>query len=524
MIAVARRSLIGSGLLFALPAGAASGAPDIIIHSARIWCGKTQQKQAQALAIKDGRITAVGSNADILPLKDKNTRLIDAGGRRIIPGINDAHDHAGGAAPGIEVRTQPPAEADAPLEVLVAAIAKAVATAPAGQWIFATAGVSVMGNPAQSLRAIEAASQGHPVAVMAWWGHGVLLNATAQAWAGMTNTTPDPLGGWLDRDAQGQFTGRLDEYAGAAVWRRLSTIMPPVAHTAAFRTYAESRLKEGVTSLQLMTTSQTPESLARTVIDANSPLKVRLVHFVIPAEDGVIPLKARRLSPTLRLDGIKYIVDGTPIDQFAYRSADYAGRPGWRGRLNFDQDFLTARLTEALAGDQQLLLHVVGDASATTVLDLMEALAPASAWRAKRLRLEHGNGVTGSNIERALALGVIIAQGRPTSPYKSWVSQGLHVAYGSDTGFGPWMMFKAMTAATNPQAVGREDALNIMTLGSAWAEFQETEKGCLAPGLRADFAVLSQDVLECPDEDLDTTRSLLTVIDGKVVYADAALA
>jgi predicted amidohydrolase YtcJ len=354
---------------------------------------------------------------------------------------------------------------------------------------------------------------------MAWWGHGLLLNAAARKWAGVSDAMPDPLGGWLDRDAQGRFTGRLDEYAGAAMWRRLSTLMPRAAHTEAFRRYAAGRLEQGVTSLQLMTTSQAPDGLALSVSAAKSPLKVRLVHFVIPAEDGVKPLKVRTISPSVRLDGIKYVIDGTPIDQFAYRSTEYAGRPGWRGRLNFSPEFIRDRLKEALNSDQQLLLHVVGDASATLVLDMMEEMAPAAQWRPRRVRLEHGNGVTGPNIARASSLGVVVAQGRPTSPYKSWRDGSLRVAYGSDTAFGPWMMLKAMTAAGNPHAVSREDALDTMTFGPAWAEFQETEKGRLAPGLRADLAVLSQDVLTCPADHLDKTESLLTLIDGKIAHA-----
>jgi predicted amidohydrolase YtcJ len=175
MAVLSRRTVFGLGLGLATPAAAASKlAPDTILHNARIWAGKDLPATAEALAITDGRILAIGSNSDILALKAPTTRLIDAQGRRVIPGINDAHDHAGSAAPGIEVHTQPPAEADATRDVLVAAIASAAAAAPKDQWLFATAGASVMRDPAGSLRAIEAVSNGHPVAVMAWWGHGLV--------------------------------------------------------------------------------------------------------------------------------------------------------------------------------------------------------------------------------------------------------------------------------------------------------------------------------------------------------------
>lgn len=515
-----RRTLFGVGIAMAAPASAVTNrAPDLILYNGVIWAGKGLSANSEAIAISKGKIAAIGRNSDILSLKGPKTRLIDVQGRRIIPGINDAHDHAGSASPGIEVRTQPPAEANASLDILVSAIATATATAQKGQWLFATAGPAVMSDPVNSLRAIEAVTADHPVIVMAWWGHGVLLNAAAQKWAGVDPSAPDPLGGWLDRDAQHRFTGRLDEYAGAAVWRRLSTTVPLSDHASAFRSYASRRFKDGVTSVQLMTTSQTPDALARTVAVADTALKVRLIHFVIPAEDGVTPLKARRISDTLRIDGVKYVLDGTPIDQFAYRSTDYQGRPGWRGRLNFTPAFIRDRLQAALTGDQPLLLHVVGDAAAVHVLDTMESLAPASQWQGKRLRLEHGNGIVGPNIARAQAMGVIVAQGRPTAPYKNWRDADLRVAYGSDTGFGPWMMMKAMTAENNPQSVSREEALDILTCGPAWAEFREREKGRLEPGYCADLAVLSQDVLSCAADVVDKTQSVLTIIDGRVVYS-----
>lgn len=521
MSILSRRALVGLGLGMATPALSASSksTPDLILHNAAIWAGKGLPTNNEAIAIAGGRIIAIGRNADILPLKKATTRFIDVQGRRIIPGINDAHDHAGSAVPGVEVKTQPPAEADAPIGVLIAALAQACAATPKGQWIYATAGPAVMRDPEGSLRAIEAVSGHHPVIVMAWWGHGVLLNAAAQTWAGVSSAIPDPLGGWLDRDAQGRFTGRLDEYAGAAVWRRLSSLVPQSAQSAAFRSYAASRLKEGVTSVQIMTTSQTPDALARSVAVADTALKVRLIHFVIPAEDGLKPINPRRISSSLRIDGIKYVLDGTPIDQFAYRTTDYPLRPGWRGRLNFTPEFIRDRLRTALDGDQQLLLHVVGDATAGVVLDEMDKLAPASQWQGKRLRLEHGNGVVGPNMARAKAMGVIVAQARPTAPYRSWQEGGLQVAYGSDTGFGPWKMFKAMTAEGAPQAISREQALELMTYVPALAEFQEKGKGRLDVGLCADLAVLSQDVLTCSADALDKTESVLTLVDGKVVYS-----
>jgi predicted amidohydrolase YtcJ len=516
-----RRSVLGLLAAVAVPGSGVAGdqpPPDLILHNGRVWTGDTGQPQAEAIAIRQGAIIGVGSDAGVLASRGPQTRTMDLLGRRVIPGVNDAHDHGGSAPPGVEVHTHPPAQANPPLSVLLDSLSRAAESAPIGTWLFATAGPAVMGNPAETLRGIDGIGTDHPIAIQAWWGHGLILNKVAQAWAGVSGAMPDPLGGWLDRDAQGRFTGRLDEYAGHAVWRRLSRVSPPEVHVRAFRAYAAQRLSQGVTSVQIMTTSQPPLALATTVSAAQAKIGVRLIHFVIPDEDGVKPLRPRRIDARTRIDGIKYVLDGTPIDQFAYQTADYSGRPNWRGRLNFDRAFIAARLKDALSDDQQLLFHVVGSASAGVVLDLMAGIAPAPAWATKRVRLEHANGIVGDNITRARDFGVVIAQGRPTSPYRSWLRGGVPVAYGSDTDFAPWMMFKAMTAPLNSENVTREEALTILTSGSAWSERMEHRKGRISPGYQADLAVLSQDVLTCPADALDQTTSVLTIVGGEIAH------
>lgn len=516
-----RRSVLGLLGAVAVPGSGVAGdrpPPDLILHNGRVWTGDTGQPQAEAIAIRQGAIIGVGPDAGVLASRGHQTRMLDLQGRRVIPGVNDAHDHGGSAPPGVEVLTDPPAQANPPLSVLLEALSSAAETAPKGVWLFASGGAAVMSDPAETLRGIEAVSGDHPIAIQAWWGHGIILNQAAQAWAGVSSAMPDPLGGWLDRDAEGRFTGRLDEYAGDAVWRRLSRVSSPEVHVRAFAAYAARRLSQGVTSVQIMTTSQPPLALAETVATARAKIGVRLIHFVIPDEDGVTPLKPRRIDARTRIDGIKYVLDGTPIDQFAYQTADYKGRPHWRGRLNFDKAFIAARLKTALSDDQQLILHVVGSASAGVVLELMARIAPASAWASKRVRFEHANGIVGDNIGRARDFGVVIGQGRPTAPYRSWLRGRVPVAYGSDTDFAPWMMFKAMTAPENSESVSREEALNILTSGSAWSERMERHKGRISPGYQADLAVLSQDVLTCPADALDRTTSVLTIVGGEIAH------
>jgi len=214
------------------------------------------------------------------------------------------------------------------------------------------------------------------------------------------------------------------------------------------------------------------------------------------------------------------VLDGTPIEELAYQTKDYADKPGWRGRPDYSVAFIDQQLKTALSGKDQLMMHIVGDAMTDEVLDEMEKLAPAERWRPLRVRFEHGDGfTTPERMARAKKLGVVIAQPRPGRPWKALEAAGIPLAYGSDGGMAPWFMFSVMTDARNPQAISREDALRVMTSGPAFAEFEETKKGVLTPGMLADIAVLSQDVTTAPAPSLPGTHAWMTMVGGKVVYA-----
>jgi len=227
------------------------------------------------------------------------------------------------------------------------------------------------------------------------------------------------------------------------------------------------------------------------------------------------------LSPMVRVAGVKWVLDGTPIEELAYQNKEYADKPGWRGRPDYPVEFIDAQLKLALNGKDQLMMHIVGDAMTDEVLDEMEKLAPAETWRPLRVRFEHGDGLkTPEEMARAKKLGIVVAQPRPGRPWKALAGVGIPLAYGSDGGMAPWFMFSVMTDGKNPQSIAKEDALRIMTSGPAFAEFEEQTKGTLMPGMLADVAVLSQDVMTAPVEALPGTHSVLTVVGGKVAFEE----
>ena len=509
-------------LTAAAPAARELG-PDLILHGGRIYTGNVEQPYAEALAIRGDRLSAVGNSSAILRSATSRTRVIDLGGRMAMPGINDAHDHPGNVPFGAVADTGASPTSDPSLEAVAAAIGKAARGAPPGAWVHAVVGPTAMKDAAAAQIAVDEVAGGRPVVLSAWWGHGVILNARGLDMMELDDRSPDPLGGRLERDASGRLSGKLDEYGGWQVLRRLQSGASDEAQLAHWRAYADRRLREGVTSVQAMSGDQTPAALARALSRARLPIRLRLVRFPMSAAEanGADPwAKLRSRLPRLtRVSGVKWVLDGTPIEGLAFQSKPYRDRPGWRGRPNFTTEQLRAHLARALAGGEQLHLHAVGDAMTGVVLDEMEKMATAERWRRARVRIEHANGIVGPELERAKRFGIVVAQPRPTAPIGQWLRAGVPVAYGSDMGFPPFAMFAAITADTNPDPVTREEGLAILTRWPAFAEAAEAEKGVLVPGMLADIAVLSQDVTKVPTGALPATKSLLTIVGGQVAYA-----
>jgi hypothetical protein len=382
----------------------ASGA-DLVLRNGRIFTGDKARPWAEAVAITGDRITAVGSDATVTATATRRTRIIDLRGRFAMPGINDAHDHVGDVPFGTEAVTKRPPMADPTLAEISEAVATAARSAPPGGWIVAQAGPAAMANTQLAQAAITASGGEHPVALLAWWGHGVIVNARGLAALGLDDGVTDMPGGHYQRDASGKLTGKLEEYAGWAALVRLHTATGRDATVAYLRQYATRRLAEGVTSVQIMAGYQTPAPFMAALSAAELPLRVRAVRFPMPSRrnDGMSEWAGigPRVSPLVRVSGVKWVLDGTPMEQLAFFTKPYPGRAGWYGRPNFSAAHLRAQLRYALTSKEPLLLHVIGDAMTGAVLEEMEKLAPASQWRPLRVRIEHANGLTGPNLARA---------------------------------------------------------------------------------------------------------------------------
>lgn len=535
-------------LLLAWPAANASaGTPpdpalDRILFNGKLYTGGGDSAEASALAIRADRIIAVGRDADVLALAGPGTERVDLGGRRVVPGINDAHEHLGWQpAPGVRMELPEPDPTGAELETALAAQPTA-----GTEGIRGTIGGYVFTDLAWNRERLDTLQPTRPVMLTIVTNHGLLLNSAAIRELGVDPTVPVP-GGWYGRDEAGEFDGRVFEYAGWQIMLRFPRPGEDV-EVERLRRYGETASRSGITSVQNMAWIALPR-----FVDlwqkSGAPQRLRAIRSPgITDDPAPIPgLDLTGLLPGTRItvSGTKWILDGTPLEQAAPMRQPYPDT-GRNGRLNFNTEEMRARIEEVLARDDQLILHVIGDATTEATLDTMEAIAPAREWPARRVRFEHGDGLAKDLLERTKALGVVVVQNpshqmlppehpaargivdRELSPFADLLTAGIPLAIGSDGPSNPWLnMMFAVALPTRPdQSLTREQLLRAYTEGSAYAEFAEHEKGRLAPGYLADLAVLSQDVLDetsVPTQALPGTHSLLTLVGGEVAWRDPAL-
>ena len=517
-------ALVGAQQTGRVPTGAAitSAAATLVLTGGKVFTADSTRPWAEALAIRGDRIVLVGTTAEVRGLAGRATREIALAGRVVIPGINDAHLHLAQWAP-LGPAVAPTGDwIDGPsAQPLLDSLAALARRTPHGTWLQGVMGLRIRGDTSLRRAALDRVAPDHPVLLTAAYGHGSMVNTRALRLLGVADTAPDPVGGWYERrPGTRMLTGLLDGSAQYAAWNAYAATAPESLF-AVVRTEAAHAAASGITTLQHMSSLVGPRMAARTFSTAAIPLRVRVITWPRPGHPGEWRALANRpLSARNYVSGVKYVVDGTPLEQWALMRQPYQGRPDWYGRLYYPMDSVRAYLQAALRAGDQPILHVVGDSTALLVLRVMAELAPDSVWRARRPRFEHGDFLTADLVPAARRMGIIIAQPQDgAGRIRMWARAGLTVAYGSDGAQEPFTTLQNWTTATDSAgAVTREEAVRMFTRNGARAEFTERKKGTLAPGMLADLAVLSQDIFVAPGAALPATRSVLTLVGGRVIY------
>ncbi|MGE5813246.1 MAG: amidohydrolase [Acidobacteriota bacterium] len=519
---------------------------DLLIVNGKVFTSVAGAPFAQAVAIRGDRIVEVGATAELQKYSGPQTRLIDAAGRVVVPGFNDAHMHPEVPVPGYRLPQGNNPMPDPTFKEIEKLVADAAGSQPKGTWIFGTIGATVIDDAEATRFALDGVAKDHPVLLRAWTGHGTFFNTAAMRVLGISETEPDPVGGFYGRIKKGKsdrtLSGFAHEYAEYRIARKLHDGLTDQQIQDAFRKNADEALSYGITSLQAMMIDSDADRVAQALRGANLPVRLRLIRFPLidpatwqPAPDAAPPTPNTMLS----VWGTKWIVDGTPIERLAFFKEAYADRARWKGQPNFKDSSLGTMLFKALDSKDQLMFHAVGDAAIEQVFSAMTGAGSPLRWQSRRVRIEHADGLIGDLPDRAAKLGVIVVQNPAhlalqrvfparlgqaraaiIQPMKSLVSAGIPLAIGSDgpLNTGMNLMFAVTHPDDNKEALSREEAMRAYTWGSAYAQFADQEKGTLAPGMLADVAILSQDVFTVPPDALPNTTALTTIVGGKVVY------
>lgn len=522
-------------------AQAAERPPDYVLFNGRVFTSDSKQLFVEALAVQGERVMAAGSSGKILALAGPETKRVDLAGRLVIPGINDAHYHLF-IEPSIRSLTFKSANPD--WAEVQKVLSEAVRDIPRGSFVRGDTDLAIWDDSRVARAALDRLAPEHAVILSTVTQHSAILNTLALRQLGIADNEPDPLGGHFGRSKDGALNGRATEYARFLLHRRLSDLATTAEALGKTREFLREAVRLGITSVQIMAIPPSAEQCVFVFTNAPSPIRVRVIPMALPDRNSRFHHDLHGLpkaaSRQVTVSGIKWILDGTPIEHTGAVRTPYADNPQTSGELNFSFEDMKAMLRESLEADQQLMVHAVGDRTTEMFLKAMEATGGPAVWFKRRVRIEHGEGLMPDLVSTASRLGVVAVL-NPTDqftlgtwftnrygaqnavlhqPVLSLMKAGVTVALGSDGPLNPYL--NIMYASQNPfrpaESLTREEAIIAYTLSAAHAEFAEAEKGSLEPGKLADLAVLTQDILRIPAADLAKTESVLTMVGGKIVY------
>jgi predicted amidohydrolase YtcJ len=545
------------GLFHAAPAANAAEPADLVLTNAVVHTVDDKRPRAEAIALRGGRIVAVGSTAELRASVGPRTRVMDLQGRTLVPGFEDAHAHflgIGFARLDVDL-VGAPSYAEA-----VARVEKAVQGRPAGEWVYGrgwheekwttpTPG-AVRGFPTH--QALSAVSPDNPVILTRADGHAVLVNAKAMARFGITPKTAAPEGGEIIRDASGAPTGVFVDAA-----KRLVTPQErgEAEQRRAIELAMDECLSKGITSLVDAGASVEAIALYKQLAAAG---KLRTRLYVMAS--GLRTMQALGRPETglgggwLDVRAVKLYADGALGSRGAALIEPYSDDPGNRGLLVTPPEGLLEAARFALAHGFQAGTHAIGDRANRIVLDAYEkAFGERPEVKDPRFRIEHAQILDAADIPRFGRLGVLASmQGIHCPSDRPWAPKRLGDARVAEGGYvwrkllasGAWILngtdapVEDVSAIQNfhatvtragadgqppggfdpDQKLGRAEALRTMTLDAAYGSFAERERGSIEVGKVADLVVLSQDILSVPEDALMKTEVIATIVGGRVLF------
>lgn len=534
---------------------------DLVLHNGKIATLDAANRFVPALAVRAGRIVAVGGDRAMRDLAGPDTEAVDLGGRTVVPGIVDSHCHPDSYAIRlVKWRSLDPARIRTK-DDLLRTIASATGTTSKERWFAGYRYDERRSGGYPSLAELDAAGQGRPVLVVRTCGHLAVVNSAAFAAAGVAPDASDPPFGRFDRDPRTQaFTGLVRETAAHLFLGHAHAGDTDDDIASGLEDVFAECLSYGITSLYNSLTSSRAIRAYQTM-RARGTLSLRVGIIASGREPGLIEaliqsgVRSGLGDDWLRIIGVEWCPDCSTSGRTAAYYEPYVGTPvqgeppGNRGMLLYDAEDLKARATAAHKAGLLVCIEGVGDRGIDFALDAIEAALTAHPVDDHRMRVEHCCYVTPPVLERMIRLKAVdssatgfmhdlgdayianrgAAAMRHMWPHRTLIDRGVPAPGHSDAvvcQFNPfpalWSMVNRKTASGQSldarEAISPTEALRAYTILGAWSGREENVKGSLEPGKVADFAILDRDYFTINPDDIRDVRVLATYVDGVCRY------
>ncbi|KON29413.1 hypothetical protein AC482_06555 [miscellaneous Crenarchaeota group-15 archaeon DG-45] len=530
---------------------------DLVLSNGKIVTVDEGESIAEAVAVKFGRILAVGSNDEIERLVGDGTEVIDLGGRTVIPGLIDSHCHMASSGKlrmlTVDLSEEAGVKSIADIQARIAERARAT---PRGQWIIGMqeddAKLAEKRHPTRW--ELDEATRDHPVFISTVGGHFYMVNSRALEMAGVTKETPDPVGGKFDRDPEtGELTGGLHEKATDVVMPegpfRVETTREIAAEGA--RRMLMDCAAAGLTMVYDMAMDGAE---IRALLDLKNrgelPIRVRIdVPIELFPEMNKVGIYRGMGDNWARICGLKFFFDGAISARTAAVSEPYLNQPDFYGVWATTREIATRTIMEAYEAGYRISAHANGDSAIEMFLDIMEEAQARYPREDPRNRDIHCTVVNPELVARIRELGILPTIFGPYPYYhgdklipafgekrlewmfaaRSFLDAGVKVAAHSDHHAGPYPPLMGIHAHVNrvtkagrpigrSQRVSVMEALRLYTINAAYHSFDEDALGSIEPGKLADFVVLGEDILTVPPETIIDIPVDMTIVGGEVVH------
>ena len=531
----------------------ANSAPDLILIQGVIYTGDATHPRVEAVAIRDGNIVAIGTTQEVRALAVAATQVVDLEGRFAMPGFNDAHSHLGSAGQAKFTVNLDGAASIAELQQRIRARLKDYAP---GEWITGRGWDHTLWHPAKfpTRQDLDAVSTTHPMIFSRVDGHVAIANSLALQMAGITRDTKDPAAGKIERGANGDPTGMLEEDAAMSLVLRKIPRISGAQRRRGIELVLAELAENGVTSAQ--DNSAWDDFLVYRELKREGKLTARITEW-LPFDAPLAELEAKRrdagtTDPWLKTGMLKAFMDGALGGRTAAMEAPYSDDPSTRGILRVQPDELNRMAIERDKAGFQMGYHAIGDLANKVALDAFAAVVAANGPRDRRDRVEHAQIVAPGDFERFANLHVIASmqpshettdmrwaearigpeRSKGAYAWRTMLNRGVHLAFGTDYPVEEVNPMRGLHACVTRQLpdgappggwepqekISLDECIAAYTTGSAYAEFEEGKKGQIVAGQYADILVLSDDLTKVAPDKILSVKVLQTYAGGKLVY------